>query len=70
VKKEVQNMKKAVWCLVAFLLFPSVVVAQQKSHPLVGKTAPDFVLPTADGKKFRLSDLRGKVVLLNFFAHW
>lgn len=47
-----------------------LLLAQQKSHPLVGKPAPDFTLSTIDGKKIRLADLRGKVVLLNFFAHW
>jgi thiol-disulfide isomerase/thioredoxin len=36
----------------------------------VGQKAPDFELQTLDGKKVRLSDLRGKAVLLNFWATW
>jgi thiol-disulfide isomerase/thioredoxin len=32
--------------------------------------APDFALETLDGKTLRLSDLRGKAVLLNFWATW
>lgn len=36
----------------------------------VGDMAPDFVLDTVDDKKIRLSDLRGKVVLLDFWATW
>jgi thiol-disulfide isomerase/thioredoxin len=32
--------------------------------------APDFTLDTLDGKTLRLSDLRGKAVLLNFWATW
>ena len=38
--------------------------------PRVGDGAPDFQLTTLDGKKVRLSSLRGKVVVLNFFATW
>jgi peroxiredoxin len=36
----------------------------------VGATAPDFTLSTVDGKKVKLSDYRGKAVLLNFWATW
>jgi hypothetical protein len=31
------------------------------------KEAPDFAMSTLDGVEHRLSDLRGKVVLLNFW---
>ena len=37
---------------------------------LVGKEAPDFVLKSADGKNLRLSEYRGQVVLVNFWARW
>jgi cytochrome c biogenesis protein CcmG, thiol:disulfide interchange protein DsbE len=32
--------------------------------------APDFTLRTLDGEQVRLSDLRGKPVVLNFWASW
>jgi peroxiredoxin len=35
-----------------------------------GKPAPDFSLQTLDGQTLKLSDLRGKAVVLNFWATW
>jgi len=35
-----------------------------------GSMAPDFQLQTLDGNTLRLSDFRGKAVLLNFWASW
>jgi cytochrome c biogenesis protein CcmG/thiol:disulfide interchange protein DsbE len=36
----------------------------------IGFTAPDFTLPTVDGREMSLSDYRGRPVILNFWATW
>ncbi|MCS7221446.1 MAG: TlpA disulfide reductase family protein [Anaerolineae bacterium] len=36
----------------------------------VGFTAPDFTLPQVDGQMLSLRELRGQVVILNFWATW
>ncbi|MFD1144342.1 redoxin domain-containing protein [Larkinella insperata] len=36
----------------------------------IGKIAPDFTQKTADGKEIKLSDFRGKYVLIDFWASW
>lgn len=38
--------------------------------PLVGGPAPEITLKDLQGQEVRLSDLRGKIVLLNFWATW
>ncbi len=37
---------------------------------LLDKDAPDFVLKGLDGRNLRLSEFRGQVVVLNFWARW
>ncbi len=51
------------------LLWPNPNAAAGSGVP-VGSVAPDFELKTVNGESYRLSDLRGKAVLLNFFATW
>jgi thiol-disulfide isomerase/thioredoxin len=38
--------------------------------PIAGQIAPDFEISDFGGDRFRLSDYRGKVVYLNFWATW
>ncbi len=49
-----------------FVLSATLVHAQIRQ----GYKAPDVALPTASGDTIRLSSLKGKVVLLDFWASW
>jgi thiol-disulfide isomerase/thioredoxin len=51
---------------------PSAVGAPLSSSPSPreGFLAPDFTLDTLDGKKVTLSELRGKIVIINLWATW
>lgn len=43
---------------------------RQGKGPAAGSAAPDFQVTTLEGKTLKLSDLKGKTVLLDFWATW
>lgn len=58
--------------LLASAALVGLVTAACESTPAppVGEPAPDFELPDLDGSPHRLSEWRGRVVVLNFWATW
>ena len=53
------------WTQVETLLLP-----QEKNLSLTGLRAPDFALKSLNGEQLHLSDYRGKVVVIDFWATW
>jgi len=47
-----------------------LMASMKITRTLKSTKAPDFVLQDLEGKSYRLSDLRGKVVLVNFWTTW
>lgn len=56
-----------VCCLAIGLVVPGVAVAKV---PAIGTVAPDFTLRSSLGKNLKLSEYRGQVVMINFWATW
>ena len=46
------------------------IISLGHTAPITARPAPDFVLTTFDGHRIQLSDLRGRIVILNFWAAW
>src|SRR5512147_483916 len=57
--------------LAALILTMSILSGcTNRNVPYGGSTAADFTLPDLNGNKIKLSDQKGKVVLLEFWATW
>ncbi|MFZ0910057.1 MAG: TlpA disulfide reductase family protein [Candidatus Acidiferrales bacterium] len=75
IKAEMKDLKRNLLTVLVLGGIVAMLVAfampdyrQGEASPL-GRPAKDFAL-TLDGKQIHLSDLRGKVVVLNFWATW
>jgi len=71
------NIKWSLYPIVAMALLVGVLAGckstTQEAAPSVrtiGKPAPDFVLQDSKGKTWHLSELKGQVVFVNFWATW
>src|SRR5271156_5222659 len=68
-------MRRAKWFTAAVVLAATAAMWSWRAYgdeptDLKGKTAPDFSLKTLDGKDVKLSDQKGSVVMVDFWATW
>ncbi|MEM8816017.1 MAG: TlpA disulfide reductase family protein [Pseudomonadota bacterium] len=60
------NFKK----LLVAIALSAAAATSLASSGLVGQKAPDFALKSSTGENLRLSEYRGEVVMINFWATW
>jgi peroxiredoxin len=56
--------------VLAGLVFSVFAASSLASSGLAGQPAPDFALKSSSGENLRLSEYRGDVVMINFWATW
>src|ERR1700742_2754808 len=66
--RALQRMRRILLAAGMVLSAALVGVSIDAAPSIVGKPAPDFVLRGLDGRNLRLSEFRGQVVLVNFWA--
>jgi len=78
-KRGHRKLGRSVAVLGVILIVASATNAQQRSRPemipervtsLIGRTAPEINATLLDGTPFSLAALRGRVVVVSFFASW
>jgi len=61
-------MKKTI--LFIIIVLSTIMINAQKEYVKIGDKVPEFTVKMFDGSEININDLRGKVVLLNFWATW
>lgn len=56
--------------VIGLLVLLALGLRRAQQGPVSSGMAPDFTLTTFDGQVYKLADLRGKVVVVNFWASW
>ncbi|PWH20201.1 MAG: hypothetical protein DDG59_00915 [Anaerolineae bacterium] len=57
--------------VIALLVILAIGLLRTQQGPVnVGQKIPDFTLTTFDGQTIKTADLRGKVIVINFWASW
>lgn len=73
---ELTTKSKRTGLIVAFAVILALLgllawgLRKVQAGPLSSGTAPDFTLTSFDGRTLTLSELRGQVVIINFWASW
>lgn len=64
------QLQNQIWVAAAALLWLAGALGPSFAAPGMSETAPALVLTTLDGQNFDLAKLKGKVVLVNYWATW
>jgi len=63
-------MKKLVLTVAVLFLTAGMLFSQEKIGINIGNKAPELIGKSTNGETFKLSDTKGKVVLIDFWAGW
>ncbi len=70
---EPQKTDRMTWVFVGALLLGAILMGWQEAHSEIlpgGSEAPPFIVERLQGAPLSLESLRGKVVVVNFWATW
>jgi thiol-disulfide isomerase/thioredoxin len=68
-----KNVFLIIFILLALIITGSILFKKTTSitqNAKIGMPAPDFILKDIEGKTWKLNELKGKIVILNFWASW